>query len=130
MPVYFNTIKGQAKPAGGYGICRPLSKEELEKWRKGAKVVSKAIGNEKSIFADRSDPDYQALLAEMKKRKKGLETFVKRFDMPGFRPNQHYIREMKNYGVLPKDLPAGAPLNPYEIDRKYWRSHHYKPAGN
>jgi hypothetical protein len=117
-----------AKSAGGYGTCRPLSKEELEKWRKGAKIVSKAIGNEKPIFADRSDPDYQALLAELKKRKQGFETFVKRFDMPGFRPNKHYIREMKNYGVLPKDLPAGAPLDAYEIDRKYWRSHHYKPA--
>ncbi len=119
-----------AKSAGGYGICRPLSKEELEKWRKGAKLVSKASGNEKPIFADRRDRDYQALLVELKKRKKGFETFVKRFDMPGFRPNKHYIREMKNYGILPKDLPAGAPLNPYEIDRKYWRSHHYRPAGN
>jgi hypothetical protein len=26
---------------------------------------------------------------------------IKRFDMPEFVPNEHYIREMQRYGVLP-----------------------------
>jgi hypothetical protein len=120
-----------AKSAGGYGTCRPLSSEELKSWQKGGKLTStKRLGKDKPIFADRSDPGYQTLLGEVRKKKKGFEKYTRRFDMPGFRPNKHYIREMQNYGILPKDLPAGAPLNPYEIDRKYWRSHHYKPAGN
>ena len=25
---------------------------------------------------------------------------IKRFDMPGFRPNEHYVRELKRFGVL------------------------------
>jgi hypothetical protein len=117
-----------AKSSGGYGICRQLSTEELKSWQGGAKVTSKASGNEEPVFVDRRDPDYQALLHGLKKGKRGFETFVKRFDMPGFRPNKHYIREMKNYGILPRDLPSNAPLDPYEIDRRYWLSHHHRPT--
>ncbi len=61
-----------AKSAGGYGICRPLSSEELESWQKGEKLTSKRLGNETSISSDRSDPDYQALLGEIEKNKERL----------------------------------------------------------
>jgi hypothetical protein len=55
------------------------------------------------IFADPSDPDYQKILAHLQAAKAKLDE-IKRFDMPGFRPNQHYIREMQRYGILPKNL--------------------------
>ena len=48
---------------------------------------------------------------------------IKRFDMPGFRPNEHYVREMKRFGILPKSFDmAKEPINVYETDRKYWQS--------
>jgi hypothetical protein len=116
-----------AKSAGGYGICRPLSTEELESWQKGEKLTSKAVGNEEPVLPDQSNPDYQALLGEIEKIKKGFEKFTKRFDMPEFRPNKHYIREMKNYGVLPEKFSDETSVDIYETDEKYWRSHWYIP---
>jgi hypothetical protein len=54
---------------------------------------------------------------------------MKRFGMPGFQPNQHYVRELKRYGVLPPDLdPAKDPIDMYQADRAYWRSFWYQPA--
>jgi hypothetical protein len=48
--------------------------------------------------------------------------------MPGFRPNEHYIREMKRYGVLPASYdPARDPVDPYATDCDYWRSFWYHP---
>ena len=52
----------------------------------------------------------------------------KRFDMPGFRPNEHYIREMQRFGILPKDLKPTDPVDPYAIDRAYWDSFDYHPT--
>jgi hypothetical protein len=56
--------------------------------------------------------------------------------MPGpyhaasFRPNEHYIREMKRYGILPAALnPATDPIDVYETDQAYWRSFWHRPAG-
>ena len=48
---------------------------------------------------------------------------IKRFDMPGFQPNEHYVREMQRYGVLPASLDASTdPVDSYETDRRYWES--------
>jgi mono/diheme cytochrome c family protein len=80
----------------------------------------------KTVFASTNDPDYQALLAAVTATKAQLER-IKRFDMPGFRPNEHYIREMKVYGVLPRDLPADAAIDVYAADQAYWRSLWYQP---
>lgn len=44
-----------------------------------------------------------------------------RFDMPKFCPNPEYIRDMKRYGILPKDVdPARQRIDPYATDRRYW----------
>ncbi len=51
----------------------------------------------------------------------------KRFDMPGFRPNEHYIREMQRFGFIPKDLAPDAPVDPYPVDRAYWDSFYHRP---
>jgi hypothetical protein len=48
--------------------------------------------------------------------------------MPGFRPNRHYLREMKSYGVLPPDFDIeNDPVDPYELDRRYWESLRHRP---
>ena len=79
------------------------------------------------IFKDTKDPDYQAILAGISKDKARLDK-IKRFDMPGFRPNEHYIREMKVYGILPKSFKDKTdPIDCYKIDRAYWRSLWYHP---
>jgi hypothetical protein len=91
-----------AKAAGGYGLCRG------------------------DVFASKDDPDYRALLAMCEAGKRRLEE-IKRFDMPGFRPREEWVREMKRYGVLPANLPADAPLDPYAVERDYWKSLWYRP---
>jgi hypothetical protein len=79
------------------------------------------------IFKDRSDPDYRALLSIIISRKARLDQ-IKRFDMPGFRPNEHYLREMKFYGVLPPDFDIEHdPVDPYELDQRYWKSLRHRP---
>lgn len=101
-----------SKEAGGYGICRPLDAKE---------------GDEtEPVFADKNDPDYQAMLKKIEAGKAELER-IKRFDMPGFRPNEHYLREMQVYGILPWDLKDTDPVDPYATDEKYWRSHWHVP---
>jgi cytochrome c553 len=45
------------------------------------------------------------------------------YHVPTFRPNEHYVREMKRYGVLPATFDlAKDPINVYETDQTYWRS--------
>jgi hypothetical protein len=51
----------------------------------------------------------------------------KGFDMPGFRPNKYYIREMQRFGFLPKDLGPNDPVDPYATDEAYWQSFWWKP---
>ena len=94
-----------AQAAGGYGTCS-----------------STASGGESApVFADTGDADYRALLAMCEAGKRRLEE-IKRFDMPGFRPPQPYLREMARYGVLTEAPPPGASVDPYALDRAYWRS--------
>jgi hypothetical protein len=108
-----------SKKAGGYGICRPLEGDTSNQ-QNAARLAG-------SVFRSKDDADYQAMLAAIRTSQKHL-MHIKRFDIPGFRPNQHYIREMQKYGILPTDLPEDGLLNPYEIDKRYWRSHHYSPS--
>jgi len=93
-----------AKAAGGLGICQP------------------------AVFADAGDADYRKLLAAIQAGRRQLAQ-EKRFDMPGFRPNRYYLREMKRFGFLPKDLPPDAPIDYYATDQAYWRSFWWQPAG-
>jgi mono/diheme cytochrome c family protein len=103
-----------AEEAGGYGRCRVTNQE-----------LSPAA--QSAVFASREDPDYQKILAMCCAGKDGLEQ-VKRFDMPDFVPPTPYIREMKRYGILPEDLAEHTSIDPYQIDRHYWRSLWYEPV--
>ena len=54
---------------------------------------------------------------------------IKRFDMPGFRPNEHYVREMKRYRVLPDAFnPAKDPIDVYAVDRAYFQTFWHRPS--
>jgi hypothetical protein len=46
----------------------------------------------------------------------------KRFDMPDFRPSMHYVRIMKDLGILKRNLPRNAPIDVYATDEAYWQS--------
>ena len=88
-------------------------------------------GNRKPIvvFKDKNDPDYKVLLESLEKSKAAMDK-IKRFDMPGFRPSEHYLREMKVYGILPDDFDTNNdPVDPYDLDQRYWRSLWHKPVG-
>jgi len=102
-----------ARESGGYGICKP-------------KTSADGHSNSPPVFADADDPDYQAMLAAIVDAKRQLEA-VKRFDMDDFVPNEHYLREMQRYGILPPDHDPAAPLDPYATDASYWRSMWYRP---
>lgn len=98
-----------AKSAGGYGWCRP-------------KPAGTGIDQSGGVFPDAADRDYQAILSAVSAAGKTLQS-NKRFDMPGFRPNEHYVRELRRYGILPADFDLGKdPINVYEVDQAYWRS--------
>jgi len=78
------------------------------------------------VFKDRNDPVYRRLLAAVEDAASRLRE-GKRFDMPGFRPNKHYIREMQRFGFLPADLGPDDPIDVYAVDRAYWDSFYYQP---
>jgi len=105
-----------AKEAGGLDLCR----------RPPAKGRPARPVAETPVFAARDDADCRKLVAGIAKAKARLDG-VKRFDMAGFRPNEHYLREMKRYGVLPADLAGDAAVDPYATDERYWRSFWYVP---
>ncbi len=103
-----------ASSAGGYGWCRGKSAEGGQ-------------GQQTAVFASREDGDYQAILAAISLAGKRLQT-IKRFDMPGFRPNQHYIRELKSYGILPAGFDSAKDaIDVYATDEAYWRSLWHQP---
>ncbi len=47
--------------------------------------------------------------------------------MPGFRPREAWVREMKRFGILPATAGADLPIDYYAVERAYWRSLWYTP---
>ena len=78
------------------------------------------------VFADTEDPDYQQLLGTITAASQQLKQ-GKRFDMPGFRPNEHYIREMQRFGALSRDRSDGGAIDVYATDQTYWKSFWHLP---
>jgi len=79
------------------------------------------------VFEGTNDPDYQKILAHIQAAQQALKE-IKRFDMPGFKPNEHYVREMKRYGVLAESFHlATDPIDVYATDQAYWRSLWHRP---
>jgi len=79
------------------------------------------------VFQDTLDPDYQKLLAAIQVASRQLAE-EKRFDMPGFRPNRFYLREMRRWGFLPPTLQPQEPVDYYAVDQAYWKSFWWRPV--
>lgn len=79
----------------------------------------------KPIFAGKDDPLYRLMLAAITQAARTLDQ-DKRFDMPGFQPNAHYLREMRRFGALPAPPPPGERVDPYQADEAYWRLFRYQ----
>jgi hypothetical protein len=113
---------------GGRGRIYNLSRPE--KSRLVRAMLAKEAGGlalkGKVTFKDTSDPLYRLLVQRLREARQRMLAGG-RFDLPGFRPNPHYIREMQRFGILPKDLKPGVPLDPYAVDRAYFRSFDYRP---
>ncbi len=119
-----------SKASGGYGICDRVAGAK----RSGAPGRQTAGASQAqppatpvAVFASTDDPDYQQILAAVVDAKSRLEK-VKRFDMPGYCPNEHYVREMKRYGIVPPQHDPNTPLDPYATDHAYWRSMWHRPT--
>jgi hypothetical protein len=112
------------------GVACNLSRPELS--RMLVAPLSKQAGGlgmcGDSGFATDRDPLYGAILASIRQAGQELAR-IKRFDMPGFQPNPHYIREMQRFGALPDRLDPSKPIDPYAADRTYWDSFIYIPIG-
>jgi len=105
-----------AKSAGGWGVC------DAETAKKGVTKTQPVA------FADTNDPDYQKLLAEISGLGDKLNQ-MKRFEMPDFRPTQHYVREMKRFGILPESFDlVSEPIDVYDTDQRYWKSLWHVPT--
>jgi len=92
-----------AKSAGGYERCKEV------------------------VFADKSDPDYQAILAGIERCRQYILSGTRPCITP-FYASESYTREMIRYGVLPPDHDYKTmPIDPFAVDQKYWKSLWYVP---
>lgn len=108
-----------AKEAGGLGVCQARSGE--------------------AVFQDKTDPDYRAIVAAVARGRKHILEENNRFCMINpspnngescpvrFVPRRDYVREMIRYGVLPVDHDFNASVDPFELDKAYWKTFWYVP---
>ena len=113
---YLEPLQNLSRPEKSYMLRAPLAKEAG-----GLQLCGKPV------FANANDPLYREVLAALRNAHDRLMA-GKRFDMSGFRPNEHYIREMQRFGFLPKNLGPNDPVDVYATDRAYWNSFYYNPA--
>ena len=105
-------------------------------------ILEEARSRAQKLIQDRvskaqaeADSEYERMISEVQEKgsrftaenQEHLEK-IKRFDMPGFRPNVHYIREMKRYGILPETFGDDDPIDVYQTDQAYWKSLWHQPA--
>ncbi len=109
------SLANLSRPEKSYLLLAPLAKEA------GGLGLCKEV-----VFANTDDPLYQQILATIQNAHDRLQE-GKRFDMPAFRPNADYIREMQRFGFLPKDLKPDDPVDAYAVDRAYWDSFNHRP---
>ena len=79
------------------------------------------------VFESVGDPDYVKILAHLRAAGQRLDE-IKRFDMPGFKPSEQYVRELKRFGVLAAGFDlVKDPIDAYAMDRMYWHSLWWSP---
>jgi hypothetical protein len=111
-----------ARGAGGWDVCKPVLK--------GAVGPTPPTVDAKAppVFAAREDADYQTVLAALRAVRERLDRRTTP-DMPNYRPDEQYVREMKRYGILPATFDlARDPINVFDVDAAYWRSFWPTPA--
>ncbi len=112
-----------ARDAGGYAKGEAKVAEVKEDPMQAPKRVVHPI-----IFKDTADPDYQAILTHIQAACAKLDE-IKRFDMPGFKPNEHYVREMKRFDILPDSFDlVRDDIDVYDTEQRYWASMWHQPA--
>ena len=118
-------LAGLSAEAGGYATGERVAETRVVKDDR-----SKRPGpvEHPVVFESASDADYVKILTHISAAKARLDE-IKRFDMPGFRPNEHYVREMKRYGVLAGSFGTEDPVDVYATDQVYFRMFH-RPADN
>ena len=105
-----NLLAPLASQAGGYQWCKGKDGQPL------------------AVFPDTQDPDYLAILQAVQAAG-ARQAQAGRYDLPGWRPNEHYVRWMKRFGILPESCdPAKDPIDPFETDAAYWRSLWHRPG--
>ncbi len=129
MEILFNFLEPAASPvllgplaraAGGWGTCNGAVPRLT-------RPSERAAENPSPVFADTNDPDYRKILAAIEKSGEYLRS-GECFDMPDFRPNPHYVREMRRFGILPPvPDPARDTFDGYALDGAFWRSLWYHP---
>jgi hypothetical protein len=113
-----------ARDAGGLGKCRGAYRLGRGARRKHGRRKLPSAPKRQPPFADKRDADYRAMRDLLVQ----AGPWRKQFFMEGFRPNDHWIREMKRYGVLDADYDISQPIDVYEVERRYWRSLWYRPS--
>jgi hypothetical protein len=113
---YLEPMQNLSRPEKSLILRAPLAKEAG-----GLQLCGKPV------FKDTNDPLYRETLTTLRDAHSRLIA-GKRFDMPGFRPNEHYIREMQRFGILPKNLGPSDPVDIYATDRAYWNSFYHRPV--
>ncbi|AQT69174.1 translocation protein TolB [Anaerohalosphaera lusitana] len=118
-----HSVFNLSRPQKSLMLMAPLAKEA------GGLAVN-GDGEDKChpvIFENKKDDDYKSILAMIQAGKKRLDQ-VKRFDMPGFKPREEYIREMKKYGIVADNFdPTVDEVDVYRLDELYWQSLWYDP---
>ena len=116
-----------SRQAGGYADGQPVSgisdsKPVAEDRSRPPQGIRHPV-----VFSDTDDPDYQLILVHLQAARARLDE-IKRFDMLGFKPNEHYVREMKRYGVLPASFDlVKDPIDVYAADRAYYQTFWHRP---
>jgi hypothetical protein len=108
-----------SKEAGGLGVC--------------------AAKSGKPVFRNKDDPDYRTIVAAVARGRKHILEENNRFCMINPSPNngpdcpvryvprRDYAREMIRYGVLPPDHDFSASVDPFELDKVYWKTFWHVP---
>jgi len=103
-------------------LLMPLSKEAG-----GLDGCGRANKPRTPVFSDKNDPAYQTMLAYIKELHLAQDR-NKRFNMEGFKPNEHYVRELKRYGIIPENFDRNRDsIDVYQTDRAYWDAVRWKP---
>ncbi len=93
-----------SKEAGGLGRCKARKDQKLDG----------------PVFASTQDPDYQALLAQIKRAGKAIGADDPHWDgdfvsLPG------WYYEMRRFDVLPAEMPDQTPIDPFQVEQRYYR---------